>query len=848
MASRSFPPSSNFAGGRTSLEEARRNHLKALHQCRRARFHNNLTDEASNENKIKENNNAHQTPNEVCNLSYGPGCSEGQRQSDTSAQPSGYHTEPGMRNHPNYYRRYSIASYQPLCMPQMLMPVYYPAQNGMTLMQMTQALDNRQHIGKRQSSEGSVENDDDVFAPVELSSSTTTSTLPFPLPTPYSPARLQRMETRKRARSAGDMVGLCLPESPGFAYPGTPTFGSMTGPSPSSQVIPSSPQLYYSCNPSGYQPPPNKRRAVNLPDAPTGDSASRSITVLPHGAQNSSRCNQPPHAPPNERLANYLRNSCTSNIIIRNSSPAAVPCNGVTDSSFKPSNTRKDNPDLLTDISRNLCTTSSTQPPLRASSTKKNSSLKSSMSSKSRYVKKNVVWNDLEKEKSTRKNGGRVVVHDSTDTWKDKILSDLDVEAIKKNPSKFTAQNRIGPYFIGQKLGNCTVNSISQYLVRKAGTNKYYLAKILDMDNGDVKSGKMLLHTEHSLLSALSTHTGVIHQHGMFKDCCFDATNQKVSLRVGLILDCLIPHQFNLATWNYLNLQQHVVNGKRLSEQEVIRIFYSIVTVVHSLHKSNVVHRDLKLSNMVMDKRTRRVILTNFCLGCQLTADRDLLTDQKGSPAYISPDVLSDKPYAGKPSDMWSLGVVFYMMLYKQFPFYDQERKKLYAKIKAADYSIPSDIHVSTNSIDIIRGLFNLNPAKRLTAAQTLAALERCVAPRNRSRTPSAQAQVVPDIDDDDNDYIKSGQHNDVDDTNKMSLRREEELTRAFKEKMLSDDEEENDKNFVAAAPKRKRSGDKSLKLTSEVLRINRGARPITRPHLVEHHRTPSGSRPLLAQ
>ena len=59
--------------------------------------------------------------------------------------------------------------------------------------------------------------------------------------------------------------------------------------------------------------------------------------------------------------------------------------------------------------------------------------------------------------------------------------------------------------------------------------------------------------------------------------------------------------------------------------------------------QSNVVHRDLKLSNMVMDKRTRRVILTNFCLGCQLTADRDLLTDQKGSPAYISPDVLSGK-------------------------------------------------------------------------------------------------------------------------------------------------------------------------------------------------------------
>ena len=55
----------------------------------------------------------------------------------------------------------------------------------------------------------------------------------------------------------------------------------------------------------------------------------------------------------------------------------------------------------------------------------------------------------------------------------------------------------------------------------------------------------------------------------------------------------------------------------------------------------NVVHRDLKLGNMVLNKRTRRVTLTNFCLGCHSNSDRVMLTDQRGSPAYISPDVLS---------------------------------------------------------------------------------------------------------------------------------------------------------------------------------------------------------------
>ena len=56
--------------------------------------------------------------------------------------------------------------------------------------------------------------------------------------------------------------------------------------------------------------------------------------------------------------------------------------------------------------------------------------------------------------------------------------------------------------------------------------------------------------------------------------------------------------------------------------------------------QKNIVHRDLKLGNMVLNKRTRRITITNFCLGKHLVSDQDLLKDQRGSPAYISPDVL----------------------------------------------------------------------------------------------------------------------------------------------------------------------------------------------------------------
>ena len=61
----------------------------------------------------------------------------------------------------------------------------------------------------------------------------------------------------------------------------------------------------------------------------------------------------------------------------------------------------------------------------------------------------------------------------------------------------------------------------------------------------------------------------------------------------------------------------------------------------------NVVHRDLKLGNLVLDRRNHKVTITNFCLGKHLASENERLQDQRGSPAYISPDVLCGKPYLG---------------------------------------------------------------------------------------------------------------------------------------------------------------------------------------------------------
>nr|XP_034358557.1 serine/threonine-protein kinase 40 isoform X2 [Arvicanthis niloticus] len=266
----------------------------------------------------------------------------------------------------------------------------------------------------------------------------------------------------------------------------------------------------------------------------------------------------------------------------------------------------------------------------------------------------------------------------------------------------------------------------------------------------------MLLHTEYSLLSLLHTQDGVVHHHGLFQDRTCESVEdtesgrmvKKMKKRICLVLDCLCAHDFSDKTADLINLQHYVIKEKRLSERETVVIFYDVVRVVEALHQKNIVHRDLKLGNMVLNKRTHRITITNFCLGKHLVSEGDLLKDQRGSPAYISPDVLSGRPYRGKPSDMWALGVVLFTMLYGQFPFYDSIPQELFRKIKAAEYTIPEDGRVSENTVCLIRKLLVLDPQQRLAAADVLEALSAIIASWQSLSSLSGPLQVVPDIDD----------------------------------------------------------------------------------------------------
>jgi serine/threonine protein kinase len=144
----------------------------------------------------------------------------------------------------------------------------------------------------------------------------------------------------------------------------------------------------------------------------------------------------------------------------------------------------------------------------------------------------------------------------------------------------------------------------------------------------------------------------------------------------------------------------------------------------------------------VLDKKTGLIQLVNFGMGSLLTHEDELLQIQPGSPLYFSPDIIAAQPYLGKPTDMWSMGVVFYGLLFSEFPFHGCNLPSLYKKIGAMSYSFPVNKEASPRSLRVLKGIFKRNPSERLTCEQVMDELLTAFP------DTSSSLQVVPSTED----------------------------------------------------------------------------------------------------
>jgi serine/threonine protein kinase len=133
----------------------------------------------------------------------------------------------------------------------------------------------------------------------------------------------------------------------------------------------------------------------------------------------------------------------------------------------------------------------------------------------------------------------------------------------------------------------------------------------------------------------------------------------------------------------------YLVTRKRLSEIEARKFFRQLVSALDHCHSAHVVHRDLKLENLLLSA-DKNLLISDFGLGRTFRpVGEDYLSTFCGTPLYASPELVSGIKYIGPPADCWSAGVVLYALAAGKPPFQGDGISELYKNIKSVHYTVP---------------------------------------------------------------------------------------------------------------------------------------------------------------
>ncbi|CAN1216875.1 CBL-interacting serine/threonine-protein kinase 24 [Linum perenne] len=135
-------------------------------------------------------------------------------------------------------------------------------------------------------------------------------------------------------------------------------------------------------------------------------------------------------------------------------------------------------------------------------------------------------------------------------------------------------------------------------------------------------------------------------------------------------------------------LYDKIVHQGRLKEHEARRYFQQLIDAVDHCHCKGVYHRDLKPENLLLDT-AGNLKVSDFGLSALPRDGVGLLYTTCGTPNYVAPEVLSHQGYDGAAADIWSCGVILYVLMAGYLPFDETDLPTLYKKISAAEFTCP---------------------------------------------------------------------------------------------------------------------------------------------------------------
>lgn len=255
-------------------------------------------------------------------------------------------------------------------------------------------------------------------------------------------------------------------------------------------------------------------------------------------------------------------------------------------------------------------------------------------------------------------------------------------------------------YIIGDKLGEGNFSTV--FACENRETGEKCAVKVINKANLDVNVES--LHQEVAILKQVD-HPNIVGLLDIYE----------TSRKVYLVMELMTGGEL------FDRIVERYPNG--YSEAMASALIKKVVSALQYLHRKGIVHRDLKPENLLYESEAEdaEIKITDFGLA-KLQRKDAMLKTACGTPNYVAPEVILGEPY-GERVDLWSVGVILYILLCGFPPFYHQDTNQLFEQIVAGKYKFPSPYwdNVSSSAKDLIQRLLRVQPRDRYTADQCLA-------------------------------------------------------------------------------------------------------------------------------
>ncbi|CAL0315418.1 unnamed protein product [Lupinus luteus] len=263
---------------------------------------------------------------------------------------------------------------------------------------------------------------------------------------------------------------------------------------------------------------------------------------------------------------------------------------------------------------------------------------------------------------------------------------------MSKNAPK--PRTRVGKYELGKTIGEGSFAKVK--LARNVDSRNHVAIKILDRNH-------VLRHNMMEQLKKEISAMKLINHPNVVKIFEVMASKTKIYIVLELV--------------NGGELFDKIATNGKLKEVEARSYFHQLINAVDYCHSRGVYHRDLKPENLLLDSNGVLKV-SDFGLSTYAQQEDELLRTACGTPNYVAPEVLKDRGYVGSASDIWSCGVILFVLMAGYLPFDEPNHAALFRRISKADFSCPSWFAPELKKL--LKRILDPNPLTRIKIEELL--------------------------------------------------------------------------------------------------------------------------------